>query len=127
MAATAHVKPPSAVLAGFGVAIALLGFGCSVSSDVSRELGAICEDRDECADRCLSGQRFPDGLCSLSCDDDGDCPDGASCVDREGGVCLFSCDAPVDCEFLGDAWRCLAQPERGAQAGAQVMVCIGRS
>ena len=98
---------------------------CAASSDVSRELGARCDDSDECDDRCLRGDRFPDGLCSRSCDDDGDCPSGAACVDLEGGVCLFACkDGQRSCEFLGPTWQCRAEAERGGDAGAEVEVCI---
>lgn len=97
---------------------------CGVESEVSRELGARCDDSDECDDRCLRGARYPDGLCSASCDDDGDCPSGATCVDLEGGVCLFDCDQIGDCEFLGAGWQCLAEPERGSGDGAEITVCI---
>jgi hypothetical protein len=112
------------MLAGIAAALALIS-ACSPSSDVSRELGAICEERDQCEDRCLVGGRFPDGFCSLSCNSDDECPDGSSCVDREGGVCLFSCEDITDCIVLGEDWRCRMQPERGAGEADEVMVCLG--
>ena len=99
---------------------------CTVSSEVSRELGARCDDSDECDDRCLIGARFPDGFCSASCDSDSDCPSGASCVDLEGGTCLYACGEAVGCEFLGQGWGCVSEPERGADPGSEVMVCIGQ-
>jgi len=98
--------------------------GCGVSSDVSRELGARCEELDECGDRCLAGARFPGGFCSATCDDDGDCPDGAACADVDGGVCLFDCDGAAACEFLGAGWSCESEPAAG---GGEVMVCVGAS
>lgn len=107
-------------------AIAAAGLGgCSPSSDVSREIGAVCQERDQCDDRCLVGGRYPDGFCTQSCESDADCPDDATCVDREGGVCLFTCGDLTDCLFLGDDWRCRVQPERGGGENDEVMVCMG--
>jgi hypothetical protein len=104
------------------VALVAATAGCGVSSDVSRELGARCDQLDECDDRCLGGARFPGGFCSASCDADSDCPEGASCADIDGGVCLFACGDAGDCDFLGTDWECLAEDARG---GGEVMVCIG--
>jgi hypothetical protein len=105
-------------------ALLALLFACSVSSEVSRELGARCDDQDECDDRCLTGARFPDGMCSRSCDDDGDCPGGTSCVTLAGGACLYACTSDPGCEFLGEGWRCRAEAERGGQPDSTVMVCV---
>jgi hypothetical protein len=100
-----------------------LATACGVSAGVSRQLGARRDHNAECDDRCLTGGQFPDGLCSLDCEQDDDCPDGSACADLEGGVCLFSCQADPDCDFLGAGWRCHDQPERGG--GGPVSVCIG--
>jgi hypothetical protein len=116
-------SPSGRFVAAAIISVALIA-GCGVSSDVSRSLGAVCEDEGECEDRCLTGGRYPDGFCSLSCNGDGDCPDGAACVDREGGVCLFTCSDRADCQFLGAEWRCRSQPE-GGDGNGQVMVCTG--
>jgi hypothetical protein len=105
-------------------AILAIAAGCSASSDVSRELGARCDQQDECDDRCLSGQLYPGGFCSASCDSDSDCPDEGACADVDGGVCLFDCVGAADCAFLGSGWQCRPQPGRGA-IGGEVMVCIG--
>lgn len=99
--------------------VALAGCG---GSDVSRTLGARCDVLSECNDRCLTGDDFPGGFCSVSCDVTGDCPADAECVDLEGGVCLFSCLEPANCEFLGLGWTCA--PAAGAEGG-EVTVCIG--
>lgn len=98
--------------------------GC-VSSDVSRELGARCDDSDECDDRCLTGAQFPDGLCTTTCDDGGDCPGNAACADLAGGVCLFECEDDTHCEFLGDGWRCRVEVEHGGAPDEEVTVCVG--
>lgn len=98
---------------------------CSVSSDVSREIGARCDDQDECDDRCLTGPRYPGGMCSRSCDDDADCPDGSSCVGLGAGSCLYSCTGDPGCEFLGEGWTCQLETERGGEPDAMVAVCVG--
>lgn len=117
------MRPPGIAIA---IAIAaLLAVAACVSSDVSRELGARCDDSDQCDDRCLTGTRFPDGLCSATCDDGGDCPGDAACADLEGGVCLYQCADDRDCTFLGDGWRCGVETERGAAPDQEVRVCVG--
>jgi hypothetical protein len=104
------------------VAAALLA-ACSIPSDVSRSLGARCDANDECDGRCLSGAPYPGGFCTLDCDDDGDCPGDAACVQDQGNVCLFRCiDAP-DCEFLGAGWTCQLQVAAGGEGN--VNVCLG--
>ncbi|HWM85555.1 MAG TPA: hypothetical protein VNO33_06950 [Kofleriaceae bacterium] len=115
-------RPREVAWALLAAAWLALGSACSVSSDLSRELGARCDSLDECAERCLDGARYPGGFCSVSCDGDDDCPDRASCADLEGGVCLYACDDATDCEFLGPGWQCRAEPGTGA---GQVMVCVG--
>lgn len=117
---------PALVFARYAVMVAVLAAagGCSVDSEVSRSLGARCDLSSECDERCLTGPRFPGGLCSESCDRDADCQGGASCLELEGGICLFSCREESDCRFLGEGWLCLAQPERGGEPGREVMVCL---
>jgi hypothetical protein len=107
----------------FAAAFLAIVAGCSASSDVSRELGARCEEQDECDDRCLSGQAYPGGFCSASCDRDSDCPAEAACVDVDGGVCLFDCGDAGECAFLGSGWQCWSESSHGA--AGEVMVCIG--
>ncbi len=81
----------------------------------------------DCDNRCLPGsEQFPDGLCTVSCLDDSDCPADSACVDTEGGVCLFTCptvDNDESCAFLGPLWRCSLE-DRQADEG-EVSVCIG--
>jgi hypothetical protein len=91
-------------------------------SDVSRTLGARCDVLSECEDRCLTGDPFPGGFCSVSCDVESDCPGSAVCVDSEGGICLFPCTEPTDCDFLGLGWSCAALV---STEGGEVMACSG--
>jgi hypothetical protein len=60
-------------------------------------VGGPCRDDGDCVERCLEGGRYPSGTCSADCDDDLDCPDGAWCVDHDGGVCLLGCEHDDDC------------------------------
>ena len=107
----------------FTIVAVIAGTACG-SSDVSRTIGARCDEISECDERCLSGDDFPGGFCSVSCDTGSDCPNDSDCVDREGGVCMFSCSESSEtaCEFLGLGWRCESQDERN---GDEVTVCIG--
>jgi hypothetical protein len=112
-------------LALAALALALAAGGCSVSAEVSRELGARCDSADECDDRCLApGASFPGGFCSVSCEASADCPFGASCADAEGGVCLFGCAEDLECAFLGAGWRCFEVSLR-EDAARKVQVCLG--
>ena len=95
---------------------------CS-SSEVSRSLGARCETRDECDERCVRGDDYPEGLCTTSCESDGDCPITAHCIDEEGGICLYFCALDVDCEFLGVGWSCREKDSR--ENDQEVLVCLG--
>lgn len=107
-----------ATIAGSLLALA----GCGIDSDVSRQIGARCEATDDCDDRCLRGDDYPDGFCSRSCLVDADCPDGTACVDDDGGVCLVACPDDAACAYLGAGWSC---ETREAIEGGEVDVCRG--
>jgi len=103
-------------------ALLLIATACG-EHDVSRMIGARCDDSDECDERCLQpGNDYPGGFCTLVCDDDRDCPGDAVCVDEEGGVCLFTCERTTSCDFLGAGWTCVV---RNGQPDGTVMVCRG--
>lgn len=106
--------------------VAALLCGCGDSAQVSRSVGARCDSNDECDGRCLMGAAYPDGFCTMSCDDSGDCPGSSRCVEIEGGVCLFECVDAVDCTFLGSGWDCTAQEPRPPNPTMEdVTVCRG--
>jgi hypothetical protein len=93
-------------------------------SDVSREVGARCDVADDCDERCLPPSKdYPDGFCTITCNNRNECPGATTCADREGGVCLSECTKDPDCAFLGPAWRCTTADLRGG--GIKVMVCRG--
>lgn len=109
----------SVLVAGF------TGFVACGGADVSRELGARCDRPADCADRCLgpSGD-YPDGFCTVDCTRSEDCPSDGACVDEDGGFCLFRCEVPSDCDFLGPDWTCKALTLR-ADPTREVLVCRG--
>ena len=108
----------------WAVVLAALFLGSCGSSEVSRSLGAQCNQKSDCDDRCLQGEDYPQGMCTTTCERDRDCPGDSRCVDEEGGVCLYSCTAQVDCEFLGVGWECKEIDSR-EQDDVEVMVCRG--
>ncbi|HEX5060363.1 MAG TPA: hypothetical protein VFV99_13440 [Kofleriaceae bacterium] len=100
-----------------------LGLAACQSSDVSRELGARCDNSNDCDVRCLSGADWPGGFCTIACETDVDCQADASCLEEEGGVCAFTCVSDAGCQFLGQGYTC---KERDARGGAgKRMVCRG--
>lgn len=101
-----------------------LGAACQ-SAEVSRAVGARCEEKAECDERCQPpSASFPGGFCTLSCLGDGDCPGETRCVDVAGGICLFSCGGDEDCGFLGEAWAC-GEEEAIPAGDERVSVCLG--
>jgi hypothetical protein len=110
---------------GITVALLVALLGACSSSNVSRELGARCDGSSECDDRCLpESEGYPGGICTVVCETGAECPSGSSCVEREGGVCLFECTSDGDCTFLGTGWRCQDVDRRGPPAG-KVKICRG--
>lgn len=94
------------------------------SLDVSREVGARCDQAADCDERCLTpGSDWPGGLCTITCDSKASCPERTTCIDEQGGVCAFACSGDADCGFLGAGYRCVAVDSHGA--GTKVMVCRG--
>lgn len=87
-------------------AFALVLAACQ-DSTVSRELGAECTSNKECDDVCAVGPGFPDGMCTLSCMIDADCPSEAKCTTAIGGICVYRCTADAECRFLGPMYACV--------------------
>jgi hypothetical protein len=105
----------------------LLASAACGSDDVDRGLGARCGANSDCDVKCLPpGSEYPGGMCTSVCLSDAECRSDATCVEREGGVCLFRCRDDGDCDFLGELngqrWTC--QPDESI-ADATVMVCLG--
>lgn len=112
------------LVAAIAAAAAAATFAACSESLVSRTIGARCDAPAECEDRCLlPSADFPGGFCTLDCGSARDCPSGATCVDRGGGVCLLACLDDTDCAFLGEGWRC--REENPLPDGEKVRACRG--
>src|SRR4051812_37779104 len=84
-------------------------FGCG-SNDVgpgSSTVGGRCGSDKDCAKRCVTGNDFPGGYCTITCTGDSDCPGGSACVTSSGdGICLGTCRIPTDCAGYGSGYQC---------------------
>jgi hypothetical protein len=101
-----------ALLATFATFVA--GCGSDVGNDGAL-VGGSCEVSIDCTPDsvCRTGGAFPGGYCALSCGSDEDCPDGSTCVDREGGICLVDCATDADCR-AEEGYACISVEARGA-------------
>ena len=108
------------VLGGLFLVIAV-GCGNGVGSD-GAEVGGDCIVSSDCTtqSRCLTGSAWPSGYCAWACEAAADCPDGSTCVDSEGGVCVVTCGGAAECRG-DDGYDCVAYEARGA--GGTVMGC----
>lgn len=71
-----------------------------------RDVGAPCDSDRDCTDQCAEQKEFDDGMCTIECDDDHDCPDGTVCILNGGGVCAISCDRDSDCDGFAQKFEC---------------------
>jgi len=98
-------------------------FGISCNSDIGQDgalVGGSCRDSRDCERECVTGGDFPDGMCTVYCRDDRDCPPQTACIDKKGGVCALYCDRDSDCRRR---YECSNVRRRGGPSS--VPVCIG--
>ena len=106
----------------FASLLVLAACGGHGEGDIDETIGAPCTSDRECDARCyLDNGDYPGGFCSMSCQSDNDCPADTYCIQKDGGVCLFSCPA-FDCGRLGNNWGC---HEKDRVSGGKTTVCIG--
>lgn len=108
-----------ALLASF-TTLLLLGCGDEGIGNEGDVVGGTCETADDCHDRCVRSGDFPQGVCTVSCSVDDDCPDGTHCIAKEGGICLLACELPSDCR---GGFTCQGEENRGH--GGDSLVCVG--
>lgn len=85
----------------------------------SPTVGGDCSDDEDCEQTCLTGDDWPGGMCTLSCDDDADCPDYSYCIETERGVCLMDCYEDDDCPA---GYECEDEKREGHRGEAYVCV-----
>lgn|GEM_PF-2548068 len=89
-------------------------------------VGGPCAKNIDCDQRlCELGDQFPDGTCTISCGESGQCPQASSCAELASGwVCLVDCANTADCRT---GYVCEPVTEAGTNGGSTVTVCIGSS
>jgi len=97
--------------------IASCGGGVGVGG---RFVGAHCRTDADCDRRCVLDEKFPDGLCTISCADDTQCPVGTACIEKEGGICAVLCTAVRTCSDFGPRYVCRGHDRRGSLLQADV-------
>ena len=115
---------PIAVLVGAVLVACSSGGGASTSSEGvgagGHVVGGACHVDADCQARCVGGDHYPGGMCTVSCRDDRDCPRGTECIDDQGGLCAISCSVNADCDGLGSGYRCDKTDRRGASGETSV-------
>jgi hypothetical protein len=83
-------------------------------------VGGPCAGNVDCAggSYCQHGGDFPDGLCTYPCSFHDDCPLGARCMRKEGGICMVECSADAHCR---GGYKC---KDVDNQEGGKSLVCI---
>ncbi len=111
------------------------GWGCGPEGLCVREadplpaVGERCDpnhaERDcgagSCRTQGLSGERYPDGYCIGSCDEDSDC--GALGVCINSLTCLRGCESDEDCRA---GYRCQVHPQAAGES-RQRLVCFPKA
>lgn len=98
-----------------------LSAGACGGEEVGNEgtlVGGSCESDSDCDEDCLTGGDYPEGICSVSCATDDDCPGGTHCIDEDGGICMLACEVPSDCR---GGYTCQGEENRGH--GGDSLVC----
>lgn len=100
----------------------LLAMGCGGGVGPGGALvGGTCNSDRECARRCITGDdNYPGGYCTVSCNNDNDCPGGTVCIVDNGGMCAVTCRVNADCAGFGRGFLCDARDRHGAPGGALV-------
>lgn len=114
------------VLASLALLLAVLLVGCDDDDEYEVSIygplvGGPCTDSLDCRSRsfCATKADFPEGTCTVPCDDHDECPGPSLCIDREDGVCLLACVRDSDCR---GGYKCKEVDDRAGSGKS--MVCI---
>lgn len=84
-------------------------------------VGGPCVDQLDCKAGafCAEGPEFPEGTCTVPCDDHDDCPGPSSCIARERGACLLACTRDSDCR---DGYECKDTDDQSGNGKSPVCI-----
>lgn len=93
---------------------------CKAGVAAPNPIGEFCAANGECqSGQCLTGARFPNGLCAADCA--GGCDDGTVCAATPSGEkCLAACSGDLDCRagyVCGAEGGCTAPCQADAECG----------
>ncbi len=107
------------LILGFVLVVALGGCGGDSVGNDGSTVGGPCTSSSQCDSECQLGGDFPQGVCTLRCNTDEDCPGGSFCIDKEDGICLLGCSIPSDCR---GGYNCEGKTNKGH--GGDSLVCV---
>ena len=84
-------------------------------------VGGHCFNSGDCQYRCEVSGHYPDGLCTIPCANDAQCPAGTACIDDSGGICAVLCTVVRSCAEFGSSYTCQNRDHKGS--GGDVPVC----
>ena len=115
-------KVQAPLLRGFAalLVVSLFTVACGGGGSVGKDgdlVGGACASEGDCAEKCLTGGDFAGGICTQTCEETSECPDGTVCSEFSGGTCFLLCDSDADCR---DGWVCGEIDQQGSESKAQV-------
>lgn len=100
--------------------LTILAAACQQVGAEGLSVGGSCTNDFDCNYKCVRGEHYPGGMCTLDCNSPNDCPSKTTCVDDEGGICAVECESDGDCEDHGSEWGCVAIDQLGRSGAARV-------
>lgn len=100
-------------------AFALTACGQAVGRDGDVVGNPCTEASARCAagSVCATEHGLPDGMCSVPCTTQAECPNGSLCITEDGGRCFLRCASDADCR---EGYECDTEP---TPAGTDARVC----
>lgn len=99
--------------------LALLLAACGPGAG-SSAVGGECTTDHDCDALCTMERAFGTGMCTRACTTDQDCPVGAVCAEKAGGLCAVSCTGAADCTDFGRGFTCGSLKRK---SGGEAAVC----